>query len=204
MHDFQSSTCPSWAPECFPSLLFSCRPHRRREKPFSRCRHNHSQVWNFSQPLSNKAFPIVAPAAVLPTGVRANVLRAVPRGLACPLMIFGGGIVVDNSRKLEHCHPGTPNRFGVDTASLACPAHPRSRKVTSRTLAAVTCDAEDPCSVNTAYELESSYAASPRCTTRPLCVWNFFSNSEFGGDTQVHERCNMHCLAFSPCFLNHF
>ena len=39
-------------------------------------------------------------------------------------------------------------------------------------LAAAMCDAEDPCSVNTAYEPESSLTTSPRSTTRPLFFWN--------------------------------
>ena len=41
-------------------------------------------------------------------------------------------------------------------------------EITSRTSAAVMCDAEDPCSANTAYEQESSFATSPRSTKRPL------------------------------------
>ena len=45
--------------------------------------------------------------------------------------------------------------------SAACPAHPGS-------LAAVICDADDPCSVNTAYDPESSFTMSPRSTTLPL------------------------------------
>ena len=53
----------------------------------------------------------------------------------------------------------------ADTASLACPARPGSLEITPRTLAAVMCDAEDPCSVNTAYEPESSFTTSPRSTT---------------------------------------
>ena len=43
----------------------------------------------------------------------------------------------------------------MDTASAACPAHPGSRDIMSMTIAAVICDADDPCSVNTAYEPES-------------------------------------------------
>ena len=37
-----------------------------------------------------------------------------------------------------------------DIASAACPAHPGSLAMTSITFAAVICDADDPCSVNTA------------------------------------------------------
>ena len=38
----------------------------------------------------------------------------------------------------------------ADTASAACRAHPGSLDMISMTFAAVTCDADDPCSVNTA------------------------------------------------------
>ena len=37
----------------------------------------------------------------------------------------------------------------------------------------------EPCSVNTAYEPESSFTMSPRSTTRPLHFWYFGSNSVF-------------------------
>ena len=38
----------------------------------------------------------------------------------------------------------------ADTASAACPAQPSSLEMISMTFAAVICDADDPCSVNTA------------------------------------------------------
>ena len=75
----------------------------------------------------------------------------------------------------------------------ACPAHPGMLEITSRTLAAVMYDAEDPCSVNTAYEPESSFTTTPRSTTRPLYVWNFLSSSKF---------CKMNCFAFFLCLCN--
>ena len=40
--------------------------------------------------------------------------------------------------------------------------------VMSRSFAAVICDADDPCSVNTAYDPESSFTMSSRSTTQPL------------------------------------
>ena len=40
--------------------------------------------------------------------------------------------------------------FSADTASAACPAQPGSLEMISMTFAAVICDADDPCSVNTA------------------------------------------------------
>ena len=38
----------------------------------------------------------------------------------------------------------------ADTASAACPAHPGNLDMISMTFAAVICDADDSCSVNTA------------------------------------------------------
>ena len=71
---------------------------------------------------------------------------------------------------LLECEPILPH--------LASPAHPGSLEITSKTLEAVMCDAEDLCSVNTAHEPVSSFTTSPRNTTRPLSFWNFLSNSE--------------------------
>ena len=47
------------------------------------------------------------------------------------------------------------------------------------TFAAVICDAEGPCSVDTAQEPESSFTISPQSTTRPLYFWCFLSQSAF-------------------------
>ena len=41
-------------------------------------------------------------------------------------------------------------RLEAHTASAACPAHPGNLDMISMTVAAVICDADDPCSVNTA------------------------------------------------------
>ena len=76
-----------------------------------------------------------------------------------------------------HSDSGDPNNFG---ASLACPVHPGSLEITSRALAAVMCDADDLCSVNTAYEPESSFTTSPRNTIRLFYFLDSsFSCSEF-------------------------
>ena len=39
----------------------------------------------------------------------------------------------------------------ADIASAACPAHTGNLDMISMTFAAVICDADDPCSVNTAF-----------------------------------------------------
>ena len=58
-----------------------------------------------------------------------------------------------------HSELGNFNNFGAsyiltwvqaDTASAACPAHLGNLDMISMTFAAVICDADDPCSVNTA------------------------------------------------------
>ena len=67
----------------------------------------------------------------------------------------------------------------ADTASAACPAQPGSCEMISIILAAVICDADEPCSVNAAYEPESSFTMSPRSTTRHFYFLCFFSNSAF-------------------------
>ena len=56
----------------------------------------------------------------------------------------------------------------ADTASAAFPEHPGSLEIMSMILAAVICDADDPCSVNTAYDPESFFIMSPWSTTLPL------------------------------------
>ena len=56
----------------------------------------------------------------------------------------------------------------ADTASLACPAHPGRLAITSWTFASVICDADEPCSVNTAKDPESSFTILPRSSTGPL------------------------------------
>ena len=56
----------------------------------------------------------------------------------------------------------------ADTASAACPAHRGSPDFMSMIFAAVIWDADDPCSVHTAYDPQSSFTMSPRSTTLPL------------------------------------
>ena len=67
--------------------------------------------------------------------------------------------MVDESKMPGHSDLGIFNNLGAssiftgvkaDTASAACPAQPGNLEMISMTFAAVTCDADDPCSVNTA------------------------------------------------------
>ena len=54
----------------------------------------------------------------------------------------------------------------TESACAACPAHSGSLNIMSMTFAAAICD--DPCSLNTAYDPESSFTMSPCSTTLPL------------------------------------
>ena len=67
--------------------------------------------------------------------------------------------MVDESKCLDIPILGFFNNFGAssiltwvlaDTASAACPAQPGNLDMISMTFAAVICDADDPCPVNTA------------------------------------------------------
>ena len=86
-------------------------------------------------------------------------------------------VVVDGSKLSGHSDLGIFNNVDASsiltwvkavTASAANPANPGNLD-----------DADDPCSVNTADEPESSFTMSPRTTTRPLYFWCFASNSAF-------------------------
>ena len=81
-------------------------------------------------------------------------------------------------------------------------AHPGSLDIMSMTFAAGICDADDPCSVNTAYDPESSFTMSPRSTTLPLYFWFRGSTSEFL-KTKIHQWHKMNFSIFIPCFFDH-
>ena len=87
-------------------------------------------------------------------------------------MILAICVVVDESKCLDIpiWEFSISTWVSAETASAACPAHPGSLEIMSMTFAAVICDADDPCSVNTAYEPESSFTVPPWNTTRP---WYF-------------------------------
>ena len=67
----------------------------------------------------------------------------------------------------------------ADIASAACPSQSGILAITSMTFAAVICDADESCSVNTAYAPESSFTISPRGTSRHLYFWNVDTHSAF-------------------------
>ena len=99
--------------------------------------------------------------------------------------------MVDKSKCLDipifgiFCNFGASSILSLvyaDIASAACPAQPGNLLMISMTIVAVICDADYPCSLNTAQDSESSFTISLRSTIRPLYFWCFASNSAFSND----------------------
>ena len=57
------------------------------------------------------------------------------------------------------------------------PAAQDALEMISMTFAAVICDSDDPCSVNTEYDPESSFKMSPRSTTELFCPYSLLHQS---------------------------
>ena len=84
-------------------------------------------------------------------------------------------------------NPGLPNRTSSNCLSHKRPAKGDHTSFVREEPLGLTCwtinfaviiyEADDPCSVNTAYAPESSFSVSPRSTPRPWYLWYFASNS---------------------------
>ena len=140
-------------PAIFMSSTFTHKNH------FSRCTNKHSQLGTFSQPCSHRIFSDClshnSPAKGWPYKFRSwrttgsstldHDLGHLCRGRRVQISghsNFGIFNNVDVSSILTW--------FVADTASAACPDNPGSLHIMSMTFAEVICDADDPCSVNTA------------------------------------------------------
>ena len=142
--------------------------------------------------------PTELPRTVIPTlvqqvGVRTNLAHDLGHS--------------SRGRRLQISGRWNPEQSGsiftwvyADTASAACPAHPGSLAMASIGFAAVICDADEPCSVKTAWAPETSFTLSPRSTTRPLHFWNVGSNSAFFEMTDVHQCGKLGFRVVSLCF----
>ena len=213
-----SSICPTWVSDC-PSFhsFFMSSTWTERNKPFLRCMNNTFPVWNFLQfvfyqDLLKWSFPQQSWWWCPYTFLSRRTL-----GSWISSHYFGRRNLGRRIQIAWHSDADNSNNVGVssiftwvwaDTALLACPAHPESLEMASRTLAAVMCHAEDPCSVNTAHEPESLFTTSPRSATRPLCVWLCFPILRFWSGTlpwalQNEPFCLLALLHRSPlvCFL---
>ena len=131
---------------------------------------------------------IAVPTIVLPKDNSTDSVQEEQLGLPYWTMILAICVSVDVSKYLdiltsefpiilEHLPFGTGCKLilrlllvlRIPEALILCPWP----------FAAVICDADDPCSVNTAYDPESSFTMSPRSTTLPLYFWSWGTNSKF-------------------------
>ena len=172
-----SSFYPTCVSGCSSSLPILHRPRGRRERsPFR-------GAWINIPSLEILPSHLVGPTGILLMCVLTHFFQSVPLALEFRPLILGGGVVADESRWLGTLilviitSERLPFSHGLyaDTASLACPAHLGCLATTSITLGAAMCDAEDPCSVNTRNEPESSVTIAPWRTRRPLSFWNLSS-----------------------------
>ena len=92
----------------------------------------------------------------------------------------------------------TPSSM-LTTPRQSFPVSPPTEEI----LAAVIWDADDPGSVNSAYEPESSFAMSPQNTTRPLCF--LVPCLQFGilQMADVHQWGKLNFSALNSCFIDH-
>ena len=73
----------------------------------------------------------------------------------------------------------------ADTSSAACPAHPGNLDMISMTFAAVICDADDPCSVNTAIRSRIIFSQYRLGVQLDLCI--------FGALSPIRHSSNCKC-----------
>ena len=133
---------------------------------------------------SQIAFPII----VLPKDDHTDFVQEERLDLPYWTMILAICVVVDESICLDipilefFNNVEASSNFTwekADTVSAACPSQPGNLEMISLTFAAVICGADDPCSVITAKDPESSFTMSPQSTTRPLYFWCCVSNTAF-------------------------
>ena len=124
-----------------------------------------------------KLLRTVSPTRDQKVGVGTNFVQEEPLDHRCLTMISATCVVEDVSIYLDSLtlefwaiweRPPIFTRVYADTASAACPSQSGNLAITSITFPAVICDADEPCSVKTAWTPESSFTLSPRSTTLPL------------------------------------
>ena len=113
------------------------------------------------------------------------------------VFLFEWMVIKTRSENFEKFLDSCIRQFAVSFDAFLCVSfhvvRPRDR-VAKGSLPTIV---NDPRSVNTAYEPESS------CTTACCIVWTF-SNSEFVNEKNVHKRRKMNCLSCFVCLLNNF
>ena len=142
----------------FPAHLMSST-YTDKNNPYSRCTNKHSQLETFSQPYFIRIYQIAFPITVLPKDDHRDFVQEERLGLPYWTMILAICVVVDESKCLD-----IPIwEFSISLEHLPfLPGYEQILRqlLVLRTLAiwiwypwffaAVMCDADDPCSVNTA------------------------------------------------------
>ena len=182
-----------------------------KNNPCSRCTNKYSQLGTFSQPCCNRISQIVFSIKVLSRWPCKFSFREERLGHPYSTMIEVICVLTNDSKCLDipiwefsiiWVHPPfflAVNRYCV--SCLSCAIKQSSLEMIPMTFAAVICDTDDPCSVNTAYDAESSFTIFSRNTTRPLYFWCLASNSAFF-KWHVYQWCKMNFCAHRPGFID--
>ena len=172
---------------CLPSFFY--RPHRRRDTSLFFAVHEQTfRVLDFFHSFLSRLSQIVVPTAIVLMCVLTNFSRVVPRDLEFRPHDLGRRGRGGRIQMTGHSDPAIPI-LPLARLSSSPECKPTLHqllvlrilevlKSISGTLPAVICDAEDPCSVNTAVEPVSSFTTSPRSATRAWYVCNVVSYSD--------------------------
>ena len=153
------SICHVGSMFCFFPTRYISSTYTNKNSPFSRITNEHYQFGTYPKPYFIERSQMAFPTVVLPEddhyrfrsrGTTGSSILDHDLGHLClgRCMQFSGrsDFGVFNNVGAS----STPTRVQTGPASVACPADPGSLAITSIPYAAVTCDADDPCSKNTA------------------------------------------------------
>ena len=162
-----------------------------RNTPFWRCTLKHSQEVLSPVHIPSRPFRTVFPTAVLLMGADSNSYQAVPRSLGfCPTNLLADGNRGSRIHNVLILRPLLVPRILVGWRWR--PAHSPPPLATLK----------NPCSVNTAYEPESSFTTSRPSTTRPFAFMELRFQFRVLHIAEVHERRKWTVFAFFWCLLN--
>ena len=168
-----SSTSSTWEPySAMPAILMSSTYTDKNNSCF-RWTNRHSEFGTFSSQSSIRT--------------SSNCLSHNSPASVCPYKFLSRGTTGSSMFDKDFGHLCRGRRIHYqDTLILEFwaiwehpPSLPGCMLIRRQLAIAVICDADEPCSVNTAYAPVSSFTMSPRSTTPPLYLWNFGSNSAF-------------------------
>ena len=187
-----SSTSEPYSAFC-PAILMSST-YTAKNNPCFHWKNGHSQFDTSSHRSPIELSQIVFPTRGLQVGVNTNFAQEEPRDLQCLTVSSAIYVAEDVSiyqdiLTLEFWaiweHPTFSPGWKLILRGLRVLHNQIVLQWHLSLLRPSFCDADEPCSANTAYEPESSFTVSPRSATRPLYFWYFGSNSSIFWD----DRC---------------